>query len=110
MIEKRHQWYVLPEDHQPIPVDMERYLASVRHRIESLATGNDPWRVALTKIGDVKISTVFLGLNHQFSDGPPILFETMVLGGEHDQYRQRCSTWAEAEAMHARAVERVKGQ
>lgn len=49
------------------------------------------------------VSTVFLGLDHGLGDGPPLLFETMIFGGEHDQYQERCSTWEEAEAMHAKA-------
>jgi len=41
-------------------------------------------RVANTVLGNAKIvSTVFLGLDHSFSDeGPPILFETMVFPGK----------------------------
>jgi len=49
---------------------------------------------------DIRVSTVFLGLDHQFGDGPPLLFETMVFGGEHDQDQWRYSTWDEAEAGH----------
>lgn len=52
----------------------------------------------------VQVSTVFLGLDHRFGDqGPPPLFETMIFGGEHDEYQERCSTWEEAEAMHTEA-------
>ncbi len=51
----------------------------------------------------VRVSTVFLGINHQFGDGPPLLFETMIFGGPLDQeYQTRCSTWEEAEQMHQR--------
>jgi hypothetical protein len=58
--------------------------------------------------GDVRVSTVFLGLDHSFRDtGPPILFETMVFL-EHDGIEQeRYSTWAEAEEGHARWVAQV---
>ncbi len=57
--------------------------------------------VAITNIGDVKVSTVFLGLDHRLGDkGPPLMFETMIFGGPHDEYQRRCSTWAEAEEMH----------
>lgn len=34
-------------------------------------------------------------------------FETMIFGGEHDQYQERYSTWDEAEAGHKRAIELV---
>lgn len=54
-------------------------------------------------IDKVLVSTVFLPMNHAFGDGPPMVFETMIFGGEHDQWQERCSTWEEAEAMHTRA-------
>jgi hypothetical protein len=66
--------------------------------------------VAKTEIGDVQISTVFLGLDHSFGSGPPILFETMIFGGVHHEYLKRYSTWEDAEEGHKRAVEFVKGQ
>ncbi len=63
-------------------------------------------------VGDCWVSTVFLGLNHSWDpDGPPILFETMVFetgkDGKRDMsgiFQDRCSTYDEAEAMHAKAV------
>lgn len=54
------------------------------------------------------ISTVFLGLDHSFGDGPPILFETMIFGGPEDEYQERYSTWEEAEEGHKKAVELAK--
>ncbi len=64
--------------------------------------------VANTKIGDVRVSTVFLGMDHSFGDGPPLLFETMIFGGEHNEFQERCSTWEQAEAMHERALSLVR--
>jgi hypothetical protein len=61
-------------------------------------------------IGGILVSTVFLGINHQWGDGPPLLFETMVFGGEFDQEQERYSTYEEAEAGHARWVAAVKGE
>ena len=63
--------------------------------------------VAKTDVGDMHVSTVFLGLDRSFGDGPPLLFETMIFGGpfNQDKYQERCSTWEEAEAQHATAVE-----
>jgi len=58
-----------------------------------------------TKNGDV--STVFLGLNHQFREGPPLVFETMVFGGSLDGEMDRYSTWKEAEKGHKAMVEKV---
>jgi len=59
---------------------------------------------------DVHVSTVFLSIDHGYSSifgGPPILFETMIFGGEHDMYQERYSTYEEAEEGHQRAVEMV---
>lgn len=65
--------------------------------------------VAKDEIGNVKISTVFLGLDHNYISGSyPVLFETMIFGGEHDSYQERYSTWEEAEEGHKKAVELVK--
>lgn len=60
-----------------------------------------------------RVSTVFMGIDHGGYpfvelDGVterPIVFETMIFGGPLDQkYQTRCSTWAEAEEMHAMAI------
>jgi hypothetical protein len=56
--------------------------------------------VAKTKKDMVEISTVFLGLDHSFGQGPPLLFESMVFGGEDDGEMVRYSTWEEAETGH----------
>jgi len=57
--------------------------------------------------GDIRISTVFLGIDHSFGDGPPLIFETMVFGGALDQEMDRYSTWDEAEGGHNAMMERV---
>ena len=68
----------------------------------------------LDEIGGVKVSTVFLGLDHRFSDsledGPPVLWETMIFGGAHDEHQERYTSRADAIAGHARAVKMVKGE
>ncbi len=63
--------------------------------------------VADTKIGDVRVSTVFLGLDHGFGSAP-ILFETMVFGGNFDEEMNRYHTWEEAEKGHAEMVRKVE--
>ena len=64
--------------------------------------------VALTMVGDIKISTVFLGLNHAYGNGDPLLFETMVFGGPFDQEMNRYTTWEQAELGHAEMVKKVE--
>lgn len=66
-------------------------------------------QVALTKLrSGVRISTVFLGIDHSFGLGTPILFETMIFGGKHNDYQARYTTWDDAEAGHRKAVKLVK--
>jgi hypothetical protein len=60
-------------------------------------------RVAIWEGDDVTVSTVFLAIDHARS-GPPMVFETMVFGGDRDGLQERCSTWVEAVAMHDRIV------
>lgn len=54
----------------------------------------------VTPDGDAVISTVWLGIDHSFGFGKPLIFETMIFGGPADQYQDRYSTLAEAEAGH----------
>lgn len=68
-------------------------------------------RLFSTEIGQSRISTVFLSMDHGLGgligDGTPVLFETMVFGGEHDDYQERYHTYDEAEEGHKRIVEMV---
>lgn len=93
------KYYVL-DGHEPIPVDSLEEWAR-------FFEGNARY-VDEQVIGDVRISTVFLGLDHAHFGGEPLLFETMIFGGPHDQYQTRCSTWDQAVAQHAEAVALVR--
>ncbi len=64
-------------------------------------------RVAQTYIGwfrKIHISTIWLGHDHAYGDGPPLIFETMIFGGPLDEYQQRYSTKNEALIGHEKAV------
>lgn len=68
-------------------------------------------RVDRTVIGEAAISTVFLGMDHSLSIKPesPLLWETMVFGGDLDGEMLRCSgDRKNAEALHERMVLFVK--
>ena len=88
--------------HTPVPCDD-------LHEWAKAYEANDR-RVAWTALEKFDVSTVFLGIDHNFGgDGPPILFETMVFraGESSDIDMDRYSTWEEAEAGHAKMVEKV---
>lgn len=71
-------------------------------------------RVAETTLADGKwVSTVWLGLNHNYTpSGPPLIFETMVfdsLGGTAiDDYTERYSTLEQAQSGHIAIVDSLK--
>lgn len=67
--------------------------------------------VRATTTDDVTVSTVWLGVNHRFGEGQPLIFETMIFGGNNDGYQERYSTLGEARAGHERIVkEFLKGE
>jgi hypothetical protein len=63
--------------------------------------------VSKTQVADIEVSTVFIGIDHQFYNGPPLLFETMVFGGDLDQTCRRCFTWDEAVEQHETILSEV---
>lgn len=78
-----------------------------RNDEERAAAFSENRRVAYTEVGDLRVSTVFLAIDHQHGGGSPLLFETMIFGNDHRgelEYQDRCSTWEEAEAQHKEAV------
>ena len=98
--------YILNDDHTFTEVDLMTWATAFEGRRDG---DHDHWRVARDVIDGVVVSTVFMGLDHQFGEGPPILFETMIFGGTLDDYQERYATWEQAEAGHKRAIELVKG-
>ena len=94
--------YILDENWKPIPeAALDKWVAWFEKAER---------QVAVETIGESRISTLFLGLDHNYSGtGAPILWETMVFGGPLDQEQDRCSGSKEqAQAMHAAMVKRVK--
>ena len=57
-------------------------------------------QLAKTVRGGVCVSTVYLGSDHSYDDGPPVLWETMIFGGEHDEACMRYRSHREAMRGH----------
>lgn len=96
--------YRLDEQKNPVPVKSLREFG--------VAFEADR-QVASEYVGDIKISTVFLGIDHGFDptgspDYKPVLFETMIFNGPLDQECIRYCTWDEAMAGHIRTVHNVR--
>ena len=72
---------------------------------------NNSRRVAFDVVDGKEVSTVFLGLDHNFGPhGLPLLFETMVfnVGSYRDLDCKRYATRAEALAGHAQTCDDVR--
>lgn len=74
----------------------------------SLEGPGDARKIGADTIGDVTVSTVWLGLDHRFGEGPPLIFETMVFGGPDSDWQDRYTTKEQALAGHERVVAAVK--
>jgi hypothetical protein len=95
-------FYKLDKDGEPVPCnDSENF---------GLWFDKADRTVAKTIIGEVTISTVFLAIDHSFGGRKPILYETMIFGGQHDMEQWRYSTKEEAIIGHEEAVSLVTGR
>ena len=96
-------WQYILKGHEAVPEpDLLTWARWLEENQESL--------VADETVGAIRISTVFLGLDHNiFGRDRPALFQTMTFGGP-DQYEvcERYSTWEEAEAGHKRIVDKAR--
>ena len=108
---RRPTKYVLNSRKEPVPIDDLQLWAAVFEdnqivKQESITELAGLW----TPFEHPWVSTVFLGLDYNFSnEGPPIVFETMIFNGIYDHKEQwRYSTWDEAMKGHERAVKMVK--
>lgn len=88
-------------DRQGNPIPLERFL--------ELFADERYQRVEATLVGTALVSTVWLGVDYQFGDGPPLIFETMVFDATHpnwsEEYVDRYPTEESARAGHERVVE-----
>lgn len=95
--------YYYLSGHTPRPVTDEADLIIAMNQLDN----SDVRQVAYDEIDDIKVSTVFLVINHQYKSGSPILFETKVWADDFE-YIVRYSTWEIAEAYHHRLVDYIK--
>jgi hypothetical protein len=75
--------------------------------------------IGRTRIARCYVSTVWLGLDHSFDDGPPLIFETMIFvprlkdrsrPSSPDCWTERYSTQDQARLGHERVVNRLRSR
>lgn len=92
--------WILDDEGRPIQVDLLTWAKwfGTRKRV-----------LAFETVGQNMISTIFLGIDHNFEEGgPPVLWETMSFGAKLNNEMLRCAgTKEQAEAMHEEMVKAV---
>ncbi len=94
-------YYIYDDAGQPVATDvttMARWLTDERRRL------------VFDKVGKMEVSTVFLGINHQWNEGPPVLWETMVFGlrDDMDEIQLRYTSQADAIKGHKRTCDEMR--
>lgn len=93
--------FILDESGNPVPAK------SLAEWGEWFETAGEKRVVDRTETLNGRVSTVFLGLDHSYGEGPPLLYETMVFDGPIHEETERYSTRQQAEAGHLAMVKRV---
>lgn len=92
--------YILDEEGNPkIEHDIMKWA-------EWFETSNDRI-VGRTDVGNLTVSTVFLGVNHGFETPLPVLWETLVFGGETYDFEARYTSLEDAKEGHAQMVDEL---
>lgn len=110
----RQMWYILDDNREPVPCDDLLTWGSWLEAEHRKPVGVSKTVVGLTRVpGYGYVSTVFLGLDHNWSGGKPVLFECIAFfkprgGKQQNDIQLRCCTWTQAVDMHRRAVEALR--
>lgn len=98
------QHYVLDEQDKPIPInDLFKWATFMQISVK-------PINHTMVD-NNIIIITHFIGVDFDFKKkGKPILWQTMIFDGKHDQYQERYTSKEDALEGHKRAVKMVKNK
>lgn len=101
-------WYILNEDKTVTKLPEGEYPP------EGSYTNDKAKRVGLDIVGEAKVSTVFLFMDHSLNfmrrkkEIDPVLFETMIFRGPYDEYQRRYHTYDEALQGHNNIIKSLE--
>lgn len=96
-----------PKDHYVLDGEIVRPAKTYGEYLKCFKGNNR--RIALDEFSeDTFVSTVFLGIDHSFGHGTPILFETMAWLNGNDYMQNRYPTYEAAMTGHRETVEELK--
>jgi hypothetical protein len=95
------RYWVLDDDHNAVPADLLTWADWFEKDFKKRFVKRDVMPDGRA------ISTVFLGIDLNWSGGPPLIFETMVFKADtsSEEYCERCSTWSQALKQHDDALD-----
>lgn len=102
--------FILDENNNVVPVSFTDYIKWLKNAAPTTMLGK---HIAKTTIGDVTVSTVFVGINMGIHSGPLVVFESQAYShveGEETQWEldiDRYSTYEQAVKGHKAMVKRV---
>lgn len=90
------------------PCTMGRWAEDFERRFQDPDTGW--WKLGDTELarGTRRVSTVWLGMNHAWGTGPPLIFESMIFGGRFAGEMLRYTTPEQAAVGHEILVALVR--
>ena len=100
--------YILDRNHVPVQIGNDQ--SDINHYLQWMSE-SDNIIVRRDSIGLVHVSTVFLGMDHEWRQDhqhQPVLFETMVFDSKAFKGKQqRCCTWDQALTQHGQVLASV---
>ncbi len=101
----RGNYWVLDDDNVPQPTDLMSWASWMEEADRTVEKTK-----FISTAGEVEVSTVFVGVDLNWGEGPPVLFETLIFEGPLDGKMWCYSTWDEAVAGHKAVVAELKAQ
>lgn len=92
-------YYILIENKPVLTYDFHAWVFWMNHNNRVIKHTNLPDGICVT--------TMFLGIDNGWSNDQPILFETLIFGGEHNDFCERYSDYEMALSGHERAIEMI---
>jgi hypothetical protein len=97
---RRHEharFYTLDAIGHPVPCNRAEWERCLADREKCIVRQND-------LENGVSVSTVFIGINKRVASGAPLLWETIISGGPHNNYETHYSSRGDALKGHASAL------
>jgi hypothetical protein len=103
-------FYILDEQDRPLLVNQTEYDRWHKSLPDDIMKTSFGFTLARDETKGVCVSTVYLGMDHGYGEGLPVLWETMVFtDDERDGYSERATSRSEALESHRKFCEKYIG-